>query len=174
MVVAAGTGCADLGCGVPLRTAPGTVAHVPRPGGAPGLSQIVVDAAASVHVLPRADGTVAVDGGTLELGGRAAPRRRPSGRRRTWGRRLGMWCAAPAASCREPSGALRKPVPRDGLPAVGAVAPGVYAIVTHSGVTLGPLLGALAAKGILEGIDLPLLNSYRPDRFAANGTNVPA
>ena len=43
--------------------------------------------------------------------------------------------------------------------------PGYYEAVTHSGVTLGPLLGRLLAREILEGEVDPLLSSYRPDRF---------
>ncbi len=61
-----------------------------------------------------------------------------------------------------------RPIPEDGFPCVGAVAavPGYYEAVTHSGVTLGPLLGRLLAREILAGEVDPLLQPYRPDRFA--------
>ena len=61
-----------------------------------------------------------------------------------------------------------RPVPEDGLPCVGAVAgiPGYCEAVTHSGVTLGPLLGRLLAREILAGEVDPLLTLFRPDRFA--------
>ncbi|AHY45349.1 Glycine/D-amino acid oxidases (deaminating) [Rubrobacter radiotolerans] len=61
----------------------------------------------------------------------------------------------------------RRPVPGDGYPSVGAVAgvPGYYEAVTHSGVTLGPLIGRLLAEEILSGRVDPLLEPYRPDRF---------
>ena len=60
-----------------------------------------------------------------------------------------------------------RPIPADGFPCAGGVTgiPGYYEAVTHSGVTLGPLLGRLLAQEMLEGeVDL-LVASYRPDRF---------
>jgi glycine/D-amino acid oxidase-like deaminating enzyme len=61
-----------------------------------------------------------------------------------------------------------RPMPEDGLPCVGAVAelPGYYEAVTHSGVTLGPLLGRLLAQEILSGEVDDLISPFRPDRFA--------
>ena len=52
----------------------------------------------------------------------------------------------------------------DLLPAVGwlAGADRVYAAVTHSGVTLAPLLGELIAAEVLAGVDEPLLARFRP------------
>ena len=43
----------------------------------------------------------------------------------------------------------------------------VYAVVTHSGITLGPLLGRLVAEELLEGHSSGLLADFRPDRFGA-------
>ena len=43
---------------------------------------------------------------------------------------------------------------------------GFYVVVSHSGVTLGPLWGRVAAAEILEGALDPRLGPYRPDRFA--------
>jgi glycine/D-amino acid oxidase-like deaminating enzyme len=61
-----------------------------------------------------------------------------------------------------------RPMPRDGLPCIGAVweRPGYYEAVTHSGVTLGPLLGRLLAREILDGEVDSLISPFRPDRFA--------
>ncbi|MFJ8929799.1 NAD(P)/FAD-dependent oxidoreductase [Streptomyces sp. NPDC102364] len=58
------------------------------------------------------------------------------------------------------------PVPLDELPLVGAVpeAPGLYHLVAHSGVTLAPVLGRLAAEEITTGRPSPELAAYRPDR----------
>lgn len=58
-------------------------------------------------------------------------------------------------------------IPEDGLSCVGAVSalPGYYEAVTHSGVTLGPLLGRLMAQIILEEQTDPLLLPFSPDRF---------
>lgn len=60
-----------------------------------------------------------------------------------------------------------RPIPEDGFPSLGAVAvhPGYYEAVTHSGVTLGPLLGRLLAAEILEGKVDALADPFRPDRF---------
>ena len=60
-----------------------------------------------------------------------------------------------------------RPIPADGFPCVGAVSivPGYYEAVTHSGVTLGPLVGRLLAGEILNGRVDPLVSRFRPDRF---------
>lgn len=58
-------------------------------------------------------------------------------------------------------------MPVDALPCLGAVAelPGYYEAVTHSGVTLSPLLGRLLAKEILTGEADALVAQFRPDGF---------
>ncbi|MGB3635610.1 MAG: FAD-binding oxidoreductase [Rubrobacteraceae bacterium] len=62
-----------------------------------------------------------------------------------------------------------RPIPSDGYPCVGGVAdlPGYYEAVTHSGVTLGPLIGRLLAQEILTGEVDPLLVPFDPDRFGS-------
>jgi glycine/D-amino acid oxidase-like deaminating enzyme len=64
----------------------------------------------------------------------------------------------------------------DLLPAIGRLPglPSVYAAVTHSGITLGPLLGELIAAEIVTGTDEPLLSSFRPSRFAGAGNGPTA
>ncbi|WP_214322522.1 NAD(P)/FAD-dependent oxidoreductase [Nonomuraea sediminis] len=61
-----------------------------------------------------------------------------------------------------------RPVPADGLPLVGPHpdAPGLYHLVTHSGVNLAPELGRLAAQEIIEG-SAEELTSYRVTRTMA-------
>jgi glycine/D-amino acid oxidase-like deaminating enzyme len=61
-----------------------------------------------------------------------------------------------------------RPVPADGHSCVGGLSrlPGYYEAVTHSGVTLGPLVGRLLAREILTGEVDPLIAPFRPDRFA--------
>lgn len=49
----------------------------------------------------------------------------------------------------------------DGLPLVGPVSTGVYVALTHSGITLAPLLGELVARD-LQGDADPLLADFRP------------
>jgi glycine/D-amino acid oxidase-like deaminating enzyme len=60
-----------------------------------------------------------------------------------------------------------RPVPADGHSCVGELSgvPGYYEAVTHSGVTLGPLVGRLLAREILTGEVDPLIAPFRPDRF---------
>jgi len=61
-----------------------------------------------------------------------------------------------------------RPVPLDGYPVVGTPhgQSGVYIATTHSGITLAPLLGRLAANEITTGERSPLLQPYHPDRYA--------
>jgi glycine/D-amino acid oxidase-like deaminating enzyme len=65
-----------------------------------------------------------------------------------------------------------RPVPADGHSCVGALSgiPGYYEAVTHSGVTLGPLIGRLLAREILTGEVDPLIAPFRADRFPATQT----
>ena len=61
-----------------------------------------------------------------------------------------------------------RPVPIDGLPVVGSIPgyKGLFIAVMHSGVTMAPLIGHLLASEMLQLINSPLLNSFRPSRFA--------
>ena len=60
-----------------------------------------------------------------------------------------------------------RPVPADGHSCVGALSAilGYYEAVTHSGVTLGPLIGRLLSREILTGEVDPLIAPFRADRF---------
>lgn len=66
-------------------------------------------------------------------------------------------------------GAGLKPIPGDGLPVVGPIpgVPGLYTIFSHSGATLGLILGELLAEEILTRTPSPILKSFRPDRFGS-------
>jgi glycine/D-amino acid oxidase-like deaminating enzyme len=60
-----------------------------------------------------------------------------------------------------------RPMPRDEYPIIG-FAPGasnIYVTVTHSGVTLAPVIGELAAIELLDGVKVDLLAPYRLERF---------
>jgi len=61
-----------------------------------------------------------------------------------------------------------RPTPKDGLPILGSVdaQPGLYLAVLHSGVTLAPLVGLLAAEEMLDGASAPQLSAFRLSRFA--------
>lgn len=60
-----------------------------------------------------------------------------------------------------------RPMPSDGHTIAGRI-PGLdnaWVLATHSGVTLGPLLGRLVADEIVRGAPSPTLAPFRPDRF---------
>ncbi|WP_114907795.1 NAD(P)/FAD-dependent oxidoreductase [Ornithinimicrobium murale] len=65
-------------------------------------------------------------------------------------------------------------MPADGFTIAGRVseAPWLYAVATHSGVTLAPFLGA-AVTSELFGAEEPLLADFRPGRFA-EGSQIAA
>lgn len=60
-----------------------------------------------------------------------------------------------------------RPMPEDGYTVAGPMpgAEGVYVVCTHSGVTLGPLLGRLAAQEIAGGPADSRLRAFRPERL---------
>jgi len=63
-----------------------------------------------------------------------------------------------------------RPVPADGLTVAGKL-PGfsnAFAVVTHSGITMGPLLGRLIASEVMGAPPDPLLAEFRPERFAVS------
>jgi len=59
-------------------------------------------------------------------------------------------------------------LPQDGHPVVGFVerCPNLYVTAMHSGITLSPLIGQVAAMEILDGADVDLLKPFRLARFA--------
>ena len=71
-------------------------------------------------------------------------------------------------------GAGLKPIPGDGDPVVGAVPSiaGLYTLFTHSGATLGLVLGELVAEEILTGSPSPVTRAFRLDRFEADAAPV--
>lgn len=61
-----------------------------------------------------------------------------------------------------------KPIPGDGEPVLGAL-PGIggyHVAFTHSGATLALIIGELLAGEVLAGVRSPLLDAFRPERFA--------
>ena len=62
-----------------------------------------------------------------------------------------------------------RPMPLDGYPVMGfaSEAPNLYVALTHSGVTLAPVLSQLTAQEICDGTTADaVLGTYRPQRFA--------
>ena len=64
-------------------------------------------------------------------------------------------------------------IPKDAFPVVGPIKglEGFYVIATHSGVTLGPVLGRIAAKEILTSETDDRLEPFRPDRLIGQNTD---
>lgn len=59
-----------------------------------------------------------------------------------------------------------RPMPLDGYPVIGAspARRDVYIAITHSGVTLAPVVGQLAALEVIEGVPIERLKEFRPAR----------
>ena len=67
-----------------------------------------------------------------------------------------------------------RPMPLDGHPIMGFTAevPNLYIALTHSGVTLAPVLSQLATMEICDGVNADdVLSPYRPTRFAKAKVN---
>jgi len=60
-----------------------------------------------------------------------------------------------------------RPLPIDGHPVLGAspARPDVYLAVMHSGITLAPIVGQLAAHELTEDVVIERLQEFRPGRF---------
>ena len=60
-----------------------------------------------------------------------------------------------------------RPMPLDGYPILGfsGNAPNVYIALTHSGVTLAPIIGEVSAIEILDNVKIESVAPYRPERF---------
>ena len=60
-----------------------------------------------------------------------------------------------------------RPLPLDGLPTIGHVpdSPRVYLASMHSGVTLAPIVGHLAAMEIMDAVRIDILDDFRVERF---------
>jgi glycine/D-amino acid oxidase-like deaminating enzyme len=86
--------------------------------------------------------------------------------------RVMTWGAATVPALKEarPTDALvaMRPMPADGYPSVGAVAsiPGYFEAVTHSGITLAPLIARSLSDEILGKAHDRLFDAYRPERIA--------
>lgn len=180
LVVAAGVDTPKLlamaGHKLQLRHAPGFLAHS-RP--APMLTQSICDAPGGVEFKQMADGSlVGTDSPEPpDLPVHAQIREHevdfPDEALRTWHgtRALDKIKAFLPAAHDVPLDHVTlgfRPMPTDGFPVVGAVpgAPDLYVVVTHSGVTLAPLLGVYVRAELLGGKAIVELAPYRPGRFA--------
>ena len=67
-----------------------------------------------------------------------------------------------------------RPMPLDEHPVVGTVpgAPDIYVSVTHSGITLAPIIGRFATRELIDGDRIAALAPYRPERFSGALSNA--
>jgi glycine/D-amino acid oxidase-like deaminating enzyme len=175
IVAAAGIGVASpvLG-GIPLLHRPGRIAFAKPVEGSTSLTRILVDTIHQSHVLQRADGTLVVGGGFLQSGGSTSSdsgssAKLPDGNMLLDKARLLAPESLRLAELTSTVEAVR-PMPQDGLPVVGFVEDGLFAVVAHSGVTLAPFLAPLVAAEIVHNVNLELSDAYRPDRFDKAGS----
>ena len=177
VVIAAGIESAPLvelasGVALPVRRVPGGLIDLP-PDVAGGLVSHSLHPPAAVHadIRPGDDGGLLVGSGKLTdlLAGGADG----ATLRRTVADILGELATLlpglplDVARARARLRVGIRPIPADDHTIAGPVpgAPGLWVAVTHSGVTLGPLLGRLLAQEIAGGAPSPLLARFRPDRF---------
>ena len=166
VVVTAGTGSAalmaDLGVSLPMLRRPGALVRTrPLP---PVLDQIMV----SPELEFRQDGVgriIAPSSAAHQADNREELADRPDLLAEDTLRRLRALLPGADLALDQIALALR-PVPGDGLPAVGACgADGLYLAVMHSGVTLAALMGEQIAQEVLLDAKSELLARYRPGRF---------
>ena len=164
VVLAAGIDCprvaALLGVRVPLKEAPGVLAHtapLPR-----GLERVALCPGA--HVVQRESGRVVIGS---SFGGSPLVDAHEAGRLalvRAAARFLPFLEGAPVP---EATVGFRV-LPEDEMPILGFAPgrPNLYVAALHSGVTLAPLVGRHAATEILDGVAIDVLEPYRLSRFA--------
>ncbi len=168
LVVAAGTGTpavADLlGARVPVRRSPGLIVVTsPVPPGTlgrivlPGRSDIRPDISGGIRISAVSSAVATPDeGGSTEDPDAVLARTVP---------------LLPVLESTRVARALIgvRPIPEDDVTIAGRI-PGVsnaWVAVTHSGVTLGPLLGRLIASEVTGAHPDELLRDFRPDRFVS-------
>ena len=151
---------AIAGVKVPLKNSPGVLAHTaPR-------SQMLVRLALApgAHVKQHRDGRVVT--GANFGGSPVTDASKDYGRKLV--QRAAQFLPALDGAPVERVTVGYRVLPIDGLPILGFAArcPNLYIAAMHSGITLAPLVGQLAALEILDGAQVDLLQPYRPERFA--------
>ena len=162
------------GIDVPQRTTPGIIA-ITQP--MPRLLNRIV-AAPGVHMHQRNDGRIVLgeqDGAPDNEAHDARLRRRPNDfpsptiARQHSARMMGVAEQfLPGIVAAKPDSAVIgwRPLPLDGHPVIGAnpERQDVYIAIMHSGVSLAPIVGQLAAREIVNREYVARLDEYRPDR----------
>lgn len=171
VVLCAGTGTsallASIGARIPVRAVPGLLA-ITTPL-SEQLGRVVY--APGVHLRPDVDGGLRIGADDIDaLTSETTPADPvPEFAQSLLARASAVFPATQTAEILRVHIGIR-PVPEDGHTVAGPV-PGVtnaWVIATHSGITMGPLLGRLIAGEITDGAIDPRLHSFRPERFAVS------
>ncbi|RRO18739.1 FAD-binding oxidoreductase [Saccharopolyspora rhizosphaerae] len=90
-------------------------------------------------------------------------------------RRLEALLAGTSGAVLESMRVGQRSMPGDGLTVAGFLGGSerMYVLATHSGITLGPLLGRLAADEVVHGRDASPLRDFRPDRLVGRDSLPP-
>lgn len=163
--------CAGPGAGAVARLAGRELSMASTPGlvvrvsNAAGLIDRVIHAPA-IHMRPDADGLAVLHHGDADLA--MARGEKPRAWIDAFFERAASYVPGFAQARLSRWSVGIRPISGDGRTSAGLVAtiPGYAEIMTHSGITLGPLLGRLVARQITDGETDPLLEPFTPDRFA--------
>jgi glycine/D-amino acid oxidase-like deaminating enzyme len=149
------------GVNVPLKDAPGILVHTTPQ--SPLIDPIVQ--APGVHFRQKLDGRI-VAGGQIVAGAGTAETHLVDSDEIY--RQAARFLPALAGADIEKVTEGYRVMPADEYPIIGYAekCPNLYVAATHSGVTLAPVIGKLAAIEILDGVQQPQLAPYRPARFA--------
>jgi len=149
------------GLKVPLKDAPGVLVHTTP------LPQIIdrIVQAPGVHFRQKLDGRIIIGGQIVAGAGTATTDIADS---QEIFREASRYLPALADAAIEQVTLGYRVMPADEYPIIGfaEARPNLYVAATHSGVTLAPAIGELAAIEILDGIPRPQLAPYRLSRFA--------
>jgi glycine/D-amino acid oxidase-like deaminating enzyme len=162
---------AAVGLDVPTVASPGLLVET---GPLPPLTDRVVylpgDPGPPVHLRQRADGRVLVGERSQETVASDPGRRRARALLAQAARCFPALAGVPVERWR----LAWRAMPADRLPIVGPLPwlDSLYLAVTHSGVTLAPVLGRLVAREVADDTADGLLAPFRPGRFAERATRV--
>lgn len=152
--------CAPLGAHVPVAPSPAVLVRFTAP---PGLVKTLI-ASPDVEGRQAGDGTLLA---TADFDAEATGSELARTAQRTLARITSAFHGAQGVQVISAHVGWR-PMPADGEPLIGPLpgADGVYLAVMHSGVTLAPAVGRLAAEEVVHGADAVELRDCRPARFA--------
>jgi glycine/D-amino acid oxidase-like deaminating enzyme len=173
VVLAAGLGNTELassvGIDLPQQDSPGVVIRTdPRPTVLRSVAALYCppnsDGQPEIHIRQDVDGVLMIGEGSQE----SMTRDDSQAHADDLLSRAIQYLPALAGSTAIPVPVGYRPLPMDDLPVVGFAqkTPSVYIALMHSGVTLAPLIGELAATEITSGTKVDVLEPYRLERFS--------